>query len=103
MSPISERQCFRILQECSASFSKSLQGLDKMYSDGLDGFDKLNRILKENRNFEKDSVEKLKVLLKLCKNYLKFTFKSHLRFSTDCADHCVCFALDKKKICDTSI
>ena len=42
LKPISESYCYKILSECSASFSKGLQGLDNMYADGLDAFEKLS-------------------------------------------------------------
>lgn len=41
LNPISQSFCYKILKECTASFTKILQGLDNMYADGLDAFDKL--------------------------------------------------------------
>ena len=95
--PISERVCYKILKECSASYSKSLQGLDNTYADGLDAFDKLEEIL---RLFsDSDIIKNLSCILKSSKNYLKFSYKNHLSFSNECTDHCVTFALSDEKTC----
>ena len=102
LEPISESYCYKILKECSASHSKNLQGLDNMYADGLDAFDKLINILNtlKDLSFENLDLENLEVILQSSKNYLKFSIKNHLKFSSDCADHCVMFALSKEKLCE---
>jgi hypothetical protein len=51
-------------------------------------------------SFENLDLENLEVMLKSSKNYLKFSIKNHLKFSSDCADHCVMFALSKEKLCE---
>ena len=91
MIPLSKSVCFKILKECSASFSKSLKGLDNMYADGLDAFDKLEDLFQLCSNI--DQMNNLRCVLKTSKNYLKFEIKSHLSYSNECADHCASYAL----------
>ena len=100
MIPLSKSVCFKILKECSASFSKSLKGLDNMYADGLDAFDKLEDLFQLCSNI--DQMNNLRCVLKTSKNYLKFEIKSHLSYSNECADHCASYALsdDKENLCD---
>ena len=73
-----------------------------MFADGLDAFDKLINILNtlKDLSFENLDLENLEVILKSSRNYLKFSIKNHLKFSSDCADHCVMFALSKEKLCE---
>ena len=67
LESISESYCSKILKECSASHSKNLQGLDNMFADGLDAFDKLINILNtlKDLSFENLDLENLEVILKL--------------------------------------
>ena len=95
---ISEAVCYCILNQCSASFSKFLSGLDNTYADGLDAFDKLEEIL---NFFNSNSSKNISLVLNSYKNYLKFSFKSHLSFTDKCSDHSVSFALnDEDKNCN---
>jgi hypothetical protein len=100
--PISKSVCYKILKHCSVSYSKSLAGLDNMYADGLDSFDKLEEIinLMKIKNPLNKQLDNLLISLKSSKNYLKFDFKSNMSFSSECSDHCACFALSNKNICE---
>ena len=89
--PLSRTICFRIMSECSASFSKCMQGLDSMQADGLNAFDFLENILDSFKDIKK--VKLLDCVLKANKNYLQFGLVKHLSFSSQCSDHCVTFAL----------
>ena len=45
LEQLSESTCYKILNNCAASFRKSLCGLDNVISDGLDGFDEIEKII----------------------------------------------------------
>ena len=97
MKALSERSCFKVLKKCGASFRKSLRGLDSMKVDGINGFEKLEHIVEslESNGLEKVSSTNLKSRINLGLNYLKFGYRKHLEISSECADHCVSFALSE--------
>ncbi|KAK3732346.1 hypothetical protein QZH41_000536 [Actinostola sp. cb2023] len=93
--PAGERSLFRILEVCSASLQKSLQGLDSVTADGTEAFDNMVAIvdtLAEN-GAGNDWRKNVEVGLRDGKRYLKTDFKSHVGRDEKCSDHCVTYAL----------
>ncbi len=95
MKALSERSCFRVLKKCGASFRKSLRGLDSMKVDGINGFEKLEHIVESFNGLDKEISDNLKRRINLGLNFLKFGYRKHLEIFSECADHCVSFALSE--------
>jgi hypothetical protein len=98
LSYLSERTVYRILNKCSATKLRTLQGLDNIKTEGLRGFANVEKIINSLSKYSNKSevIESNKILienLKVCENHLKYTFKSNLSFSNECSDHCVTHAL----------
>lgn len=76
-TPVGERTLLRILNECSASVRKSLQGLDYFAADGGKAFDDLLDLLDKISFFQNDNknVAKEREALKVGKLYLKGDYK----------------------------
>ena len=94
--PASERTLFRILDVCSASMQKSLHGLDYLTTEGVQGFECLEKIAGtlQNKQAVTSSWEKeTKQQLSNAKRYLKADYKLHLSKDERCVDHCVVHAL----------
>ena len=62
---LSRSVCYKILDECSASFSKYLQGLDNMMADGMYAFENLEKTLNSLCNFLYDETEKINSLISI--------------------------------------
>lgn len=93
--PAGERSLFRILDVCSTSMQKSLQGLDNFTAAGAQAFQNLEGVvhtLEENWSRRKSGEAKIKAL-KEAKRYLKTDFKVHISHQEDCSDHCTMHAL----------
>ena len=87
---------YRMLQVCSASMQKSLQGLDNVTADGTEAFDSLVSIvetLSKNRVEIQEWRETVLQELKDSKRYLKTDFKTHVGRDEHCTDHCTVYAL----------
>jgi len=97
MEFLSTTTCFKVLNKCSASFRKSLKGLDSFKVEGIEAFDKLEEILDslESVKIDRERSEYLKNLIESSRNYLKFKFRKNLKKNCECADHCVDFALSE--------
>jgi hypothetical protein len=97
MKSLSERTCYRILGKCEASFRKSLQGLDSIKVDGINGFEKLEEIVESLVSFtlNKELASTLKNLIQSGLAYLKFGFRKNLKKDSECSDHCVNYALSE--------
>lgn len=94
--PASERTLYRILDACSASLQKSLQGLDNYTAEGSEAFENMQRILEalSNHGIVDDACSKsVSKRLKDGKNYLKMDFKCHVAVADWCADHCTTYSL----------
>ena len=92
----SERTLYRILDACSASLQKSLQGLDNYTAEGSEAFDNMQKIVEalSNHGVIDDAWYKgVSKRLKNGKDYLKVDFKSHVAVADWCADHCSTYAL----------
>lgn len=86
---------YRILKVCSASKQKSLHGLDNTSAAGKEAIDSLMRVASKLETFGlmQDDVNRLKDILLLVNQFLKFEYKFHLKDGDGCADHCTSFAL----------
>lgn len=77
--PMSRSSLLRILDVCSASTRKSLQGLDYITAAGTEAFDSLENVLdrveKLMTNIRTSDVKQLKESLKVTKRYLKNDYK----------------------------
>jgi hypothetical protein len=115
LSYLSERTVYRILNKCSATKLRTLQGLDNIKTEGVRGIQNVEKIINSlsKSSNKPEVIEANKILvenLKACENHLNFTFKSNLSFSNECSDHCVTHALsdindlgckhDHKRSCD---
>ena len=77
-TPLSRSTLIRILQVCSASTRKSLQGLDYISSAGAEAFENLESVvdrLKESMELDVTWVRQQKESLKSGKRYLKSDYK----------------------------
>ncbi|CAC5416613.1 unnamed protein product [Mytilus coruscus] len=86
---------YRILKVCNASKQKALQGLDNTSAAGMGAIDNLTKVVTklEAYGLRHEDVNKLKEMLQLVNQFLKFEYKLHLRKNDQCADHCSPFAL----------
>ncbi|KAK3747904.1 hypothetical protein QZH41_010207, partial [Actinostola sp. cb2023] len=93
--PAGDRSLFRILDVCSASMQKSLQGLDNVSAAGTEAFQNLVavvRALQENGasgGWAENAIKGLKD----AKKYLKTDYKVHVSRDEECRDHCSVHAL----------
>lgn len=74
-TPLSERTLLRILDECSASVRKSLQGLDTFAAEGGKAFDDIIDLLTTLTSANQRKVADLRESLKTGKLYLKGDYK----------------------------
>ena len=90
--PASERSLYRMIEVCSASMQKSLQGLDNTTVEGVEAFDQAFFMLEglEDQHINVTATQKL---LKDGKRYLKNDFKTHIGRGEQCSDHCTVYAL----------
>ncbi|CAC5425036.1 unnamed protein product [Mytilus coruscus] len=94
-SSFSKASLYRILKVCNASKQKALQGLDNTSDAGMGAIDNLTKVVTklEAYGLRHEDVNKLKEMLQLVNQFLKFEYKLHLRKNDQCADHCTPFAL----------
>ena len=88
----SERSLYRMIEVCSASMQKSLQGLDNTTAEGVEAFDQAFSML-EGLADPRINVTATEKLLKDGKRYLKNDFKTHIGRGEQCSDHCTVYAL----------
>ena len=76
--PASQSSLYRMIEVCSASMQKSLQGLDNTTAEGANAFDHLFSMLEDlaDQGIRVTAPHKL---LKDGKRYLKNDFKTHIR------------------------
>lgn len=97
--PASERSLYRILDVCSASMQKSLQGLDNVTAEGTEAIDNLTKMIEtlvENgaeEGWGKTTESKVKEV----KRYFKTDFKAHTSREEHCTDHCTTYSLSDPK------
>ncbi|KAK3738657.1 hypothetical protein QZH41_007870 [Actinostola sp. cb2023] len=110
MEPLKEHTCSRIIEMCSASKQKSLQGLDNTSTAGAEAFEMLDKLVD---NLARNGAgvswgREIGRALTAGKLYLKGEYKSHLGPDECCADHCTVFAVsdpERKEfssVCDHS-
>ncbi|CAF1548652.1 unnamed protein product [Adineta ricciae] len=93
--PLSETVLYQILNGCSASTRKSLQGLDYFSADGSTAFDNLVKIADEmvTIGVSDNIIRKLKMDLQSSRNYLKRDYKLHIDGDSTIPDHCPIYSL----------
>ena len=93
--PASERTLYRIIDVCTASKQKSLQGLDYFLTEGAQAFESLEHVIIVLEESGASSIwgKEAKTTLKEAKRYLKTDFKSHVGPEERCVDHCTAFSL----------
>ena len=93
--PLKERTCFRLLEVCSASKQKSLQGLDNTSTTDEEAFETIASIVENLGRHGVRATWTRHTLRSLSagKNYLKSANNSHLGPVEPCAYHCTVFAL----------
>ena len=90
--PASQRSLYRMIEVCSASMQKSLQGLDNTTAEGTEAFDQLFSMLEALAD-QGINVTATQKFLKDAKRYLKNDFKTHIGRREHCSDHCTVHAL----------
>ena len=90
--PASQRSLHRMIEVCSASMQKSLQGLDNTTAEGTEAFNQVFSML-ESLADQGINVTATRKLLKDGKRYLKSDFKTHIGRGEHCTDHCTVHAL----------
>ena len=97
--PAEERSLYRMLDVCSASMQKSLQGLDNVTAEETEAIDSLIGIVQTLAEHGADNSWKMieEKKLKEAKRYLKNDFKTHVERQSNCADHCCIFSLSDPK------
>ncbi|KAK3709896.1 hypothetical protein QZH41_007508 [Actinostola sp. cb2023] len=81
-----------MIEVCSASMQKSLQGLDNTTTEGSEAFDQVTSVL-DALEVQGVDITTLKMQLKSGKRYLKTDFKTHVGRVEQCSDHCNVHAL----------
>ena len=81
-----------MIEVCSASMQKSLQGLDNTTAEGTEAFDQLFSMLEALAD-QGINVTATQKFLKDAKRYLKNDFKTHIGRGEHCSDHCTVHAL----------
>ena len=86
---------WRVLEVQEASQRKSLKGLDDTNTDGVDGFEVINKILDELEEVgaDKEWCTQTGKMLKEAKLYLNRSYRGHCQEESRCPDHCRAFAL----------
>ena len=98
--PASERSLYRMLDVCSASMQKSLQGLDNITAEGTQSIDTLAKIVETLVENAADETwgKRIQHKIKEVKRYFKTDFKTHIGKEENCADHCTTHSLSDPKI-----
>ncbi|CAM4748031.1 unnamed protein product [Rotaria magnacalcarata] len=93
--PLGQSTLFSILNQCSASTRRSLQGLDSFSAEGSTAFDLLISIVDSLSTVGLTAIDatNLKKDLQHCRNYLKSDYKVHVSSESNVPDHCSTFAL----------
>lgn len=94
--PPSRATLYTIIKACAASQLQSLHGLDNFVNDGLKGIDTLKRIV-SNLRLPEIRTSELKGKIDTLKLHLKSGFRSHIRPESDCAQHCIQYALSEEE------
>ncbi|XP_051796513.1 uncharacterized protein LOC127531379 [Acanthochromis polyacanthus] len=90
---------FRILQDCQASYSTSLQGLDNISARGAEAFNQLQDIC-QRLQLSGQSVawsRDIKELITASQEYLKVHYRGHISLFSKCPHHCIAYSLSDPK------
>ena len=90
--PASQRSLHRMIEVCSASMQRFLQGLDSTTAQGAEAFNQVLSMLERLVDQGINVIATQKVH-KDGKRYLKNDFKTHIGRSEHCGDHCTVHAL----------
>ena len=95
VQPASDRSLYRMLEVCSASMQKSLQGLDSLTAEGAEAFDSMMAVIDSlvEKGADDQWGKNAKKELRDAKRYLKADFKAHVGRNEHCKDHCIVYAL----------
>ncbi|XP_062597521.1 uncharacterized protein LOC134258946 [Saccostrea cucullata] len=96
IKPLGNSTLFKILEECSAVFRKSIEGLDNFLMEGIKAFEELDKIVKRLELSTEDE-KPLTAGLQSAKNYLKSGFKGHITKENMVEDHCISYALSSSE------
>ncbi|KAK3735996.1 hypothetical protein QZH41_018256, partial [Actinostola sp. cb2023] len=99
-TPFGRTTMLSILNACSATVRKSLQGLDYIATEGSKAFDNLClvvRRLQESGVMSRELADNWTSSLKNSKQYIKCDYKVHISSSSPVADHCCAYALSGEK------
>ncbi|CAF3157820.1 unnamed protein product, partial [Rotaria sp. Silwood2] len=93
--PLGQSSLFSILNQCTASTRRSLQGLDSFSAEGSTAFDFLISIVDglSTLGLPSNSAAELKRDLQDSRNYLKSDYKVHISRNNPVPDHCSVYAL----------
>lgn len=86
---------FRILQDCEATYSSNLQGLDNISAQGGEAFKLLEQIARQLQ-LQGQTVQwhkEVTHMLSYFRDYLKYEYRSHVSLFDQCPSHCISFAL----------
>ena len=80
----------RLLNVCSASMQKSLQGLENVTAEGTEAFDRMVATVETltDNGVEREWQQTVLQKLKNAKRYLKTDYKAHFGREGYCVDHC---------------
>ena len=94
-TPAGEQSLYRILDTCSASNQKSLQGLDNTSAEGCEAVDNLIKIIQSlvETGAEEWWGKTAEKEIREAKRYLKTDFKVYVGCKERCADHCSTYSL----------
>lgn len=95
--PLGNSTIFKILQNCTATIRKSLEGLDYYLAEGWRSFDDLIAIVDSLETNEAQTKQITNLLLG-AKRYLKTDSKVHVADSSEIADHCRRHALSDDSV-----
>ncbi|CAC5379926.1 unnamed protein product [Mytilus coruscus] len=88
---------YKILNDCSASVRKCIEGLDYYVAEGGRSFLDLENIIEKLEITDERKKEMISCLLS-GKRYLKSDFKVHIEAESNIADHCRLFALSEGEV-----
>ena len=92
--PLGKSSLFTILENCTASTRKSLQGINYFAAEAGEAFDGLRKMVEDKVPKHSD---RLIENLKRARFYLKSDYKVHVTRSSKVADHCCMYALSDSK------
>ncbi|VDI67385.1 Hypothetical predicted protein [Mytilus galloprovincialis] len=94
IKPLGSSTLYKILNDCSASVRKCIEGLDYYVAEGGRSFLDLENIIEKLEITDERKKEMISCLLS-GKSYLKSDFKVHIEAESNIADHCRLFALSE--------